>query len=181
MWRRRSTAWRLHRMGGLINCLIALGGNLGDVRGNFSAARDALGALPGSSIRASSLLYQSAAIGPAGQPDYLNAALLMETGIPPLSLLERMQAIETDHGRVRSERWGPRTLDLDLIDYGGQIIQSTRLSLPHPRMHQRLFVLQPLCDIRPGWQHPQLGKAATELLDALLKQGGLRLPKGEAW
>lgn len=164
-----------------VEAVIALGGNLGAVKAHFSEARDALNTLPGSHVCASSLLYRSAAIGPAGQPDYLNAVLRLETSISPLSLLKHMQIIETNHGRVRTETWGARTLDLDLIGYGGQTMQSVELILPHPHMHQRLFVLQPLCDIQPRWQHPQLGKTAAELLDDLLIQGEPCLPKGEAW
>ncbi len=164
-----------------IACLVALGGNLGDVRARFIAAREELHALPESQVAASSPLYRSRAIGPAGQPDYLNAVLLVHTWIAPQRLLAHMQDIETRHGRVRTECWGARTLDLDIVDYGGRCHSSALLTLPHPRMHERMFVLQPLCDICPGWQHPHLGKSAAELLAALLARGEPRLPKGEPW
>ena len=179
MRNRRSAARRLCDMG--VECLIALGGNLGKVRDSFSTARISLAALPTCRIAASSGLYRSRAIGPPGQPDYLNAVLLLETEMPPLALLSQMQNIELQHGRIRGEKWGARTLDLDIVDYNGQCLSSTFLTLPHPRMHERLFVLQPLCDIHPGWQHPQLDKTAAELLAALLARGETRLPEGEAW
>ena len=164
-----------------IACLIALGGNLGDVRASFIAAREELHALPENRVAASSLLYRSKAIGPPGQPDYLNAVLLMHTRIAPHRLLARMQDIEARHGRVRTECWGARTLDLDIVDYGGRCHSSALLTLPHPHMHERMFVLQPLCDICPRWQHPRLDKSAAELLAALLAQGEPRLLKGEPW
>ena len=164
-----------------VEALIALGGNLGDVRETFAAARSEIAALPNSEILASSLLYQSEAIGPAGQPDYLNAVLFMETSIPPLSLLEHLHAIETGHGRVRNETWGPRTLDLDLIDYGGFVLNTTELTLPHFEMQKRMFVLQPLCDIRPDWEHPHLKMTAVQLLGKLEAEGIMPLGKGEAW
>jgi len=164
-----------------VACLIALGGNLGDVRSSFIAARKALDTLPESRVAASSLLYRSKAIGPVGQPDYLNAMLLLNTRIPPRGILTYTQAIEIRHGRVRREKWGARTLDLDIVDYGGQCLSSEPLTLPHPAMHERLFVLQPLCDICPEWQHPRLGRCASELLTALLAQGEARLSEGEVW
>jgi len=164
-----------------IACLIALGGNLGDVHTRFIAVREELHALPESRVAASSLLYRSKAIGPPGQPDYLNAVLLMHTRIAPHRLLTRMHDIEARHGRVRDKKWAARTLDLDIVDYDGQCLSSAILTLPHPRMHERLFVLQPLCDIHPGWQHPRLKKTAAELLAALVAQGEPRLLKGESW
>lgn len=164
-----------------VTAVIALGGNLGDVEAGFRTAREALAALPHTYLLASSLLYTSTPIGPAGQPDYLNAAITLDTEMEPLALLEHMQRIENDHGRVRGERWGARTLDLDLIDYDGLCMKTERLTLPHPHMHERMFVLQPLSDVLPQWKHPRLQCSITTLKGILLQQGEEGLAEGRIW
>lgn len=164
-----------------VTAVIALGGNLGDVEAGFRAAREALAALPQTRLLDSSLLYTSKPIGPPGQPDYLNAAVTLDTRLEPLELLERMQRIEENHGRVRGERWGPRTLDLDLIDYDGLCMETERLTLPHPHMHERMFVLQPLSEILPQWKHPRLQCSITTLKGILLQQGEEGLAEGRTW
>ena len=164
-----------------VEALIALGGNLGDVRACFRAARDELHALPDCKVVASSSLYCSKAIGPAGQPDYLNSVLLMETALPPLQLLGHMQQIEAKHGRERKQAWGARTLDLDMIGYGDLNLDTPELTLPHPEMLNRIFVLQPLCDIRPNWHHPRLRMTASQMLEALILEGFKPLNKGNPW
>jgi len=164
-----------------VNALIGLGGNLGDVRACFMQARDALAGLSGSRLSASSLLYSSPPMGPAGQPDFLNAVIRLTTTLRPEQLLGHMQGIEAQHGRVRGEHWGPRTLDLDLIAHGDAVSDTPELALPHPHMHERIFVLQPLCDVEPRWFHPAMGKTATQLLDTLLVRGNTRLPEGRTW
>jgi 2-amino-4-hydroxy-6-hydroxymethyldihydropteridine diphosphokinase len=95
-------------------------------------------------------LYRSRAIGPGQQPDYINAAVKLETTCSPLTLLDHLQSLEQLHGRQRLERWGPRTLDLDLLLYGQQSIDEPRLQVPHPHLHERNFVLLPLYDLCPG-------------------------------
>ena len=129
---------------------VALGSNLGDRRGHLEAAFAALDRLPGTRLLARSGLYETAPVGPPGQQDYLNAAAELSTSLEPLELLEALLSIEQARGRVRRERWGPRTLDLDLLLHGEHRISGPRLTLPHPAMLDRAFVLAPLCDLAPG-------------------------------
>lgn len=126
---------------------IALGSNLGDPLARLKAAVAALAGLPQSRLESLSGVYRSAAVGPGTQPDYLNAAALLLTALPPLPLLRALQRIEARQGRVRSERWGARTLDLDLLLYGDLALDTPELQVPHPRMAGRNFVLYPLLDI----------------------------------
>ena len=165
-----------------VEAFIALGGNVGDVRQGFIGARDMLGSDADIELLASSLLYCSPPMGPQDQADYLNAVILVLTPLDPLDLLHRMQSIELHFGRRRDgQRWGERTLDLDLIAHDDTHMHSPELTLPHPGMQQRCFVLQPMCDIRPGWRHPITGETAAVLLDKLLATGDERLAPGEAW
>ncbi|MGZ8216079.1 2-amino-4-hydroxy-6-hydroxymethyldihydropteridine diphosphokinase [Methylomagnum sp.] len=140
---------------------IGLGGNLDDPAGRISAARTQISATHGIREAAFSSLYRSAPLGPAGQPDYVNAAMAVETTLAPLDLLRELQAIETAFGRVRlGERWGPRTLDLDVLLYGTEIIASERLTVPHPGLSEREFVLYPLLEIAPDLAVPGQGSLA---------------------
>jgi len=165
-----------------VEAVIALGGNLGRVEESFSSARDMLAGDDNISLLKSSLLYRSSPMGPQDQPDYLNAVLLVSTALSPLPLLHRLQAIELDHGRNRKiRRWGERTLDLDLIAYDHVQMETEELILPHPGMSERLFVLQPLCDIQPGWQHPATGMRADALLRKLIHNGASPLAEGDIW
>ncbi|MDQ6999698.1 MAG: 2-amino-4-hydroxy-6-hydroxymethyldihydropteridine diphosphokinase [Mariprofundus sp.] len=163
------------------NVFIAFGGNLGDVLSNFRSARQNIARLEGIHVTRSSLLYRTPPLGPAGQPDYLNAMIAAESELKPLALLTALQTIETQHGRIRAEHWGARTMDLDIIAMDSLVIDDERLSIPHPQMHHRQFVLRPLCDIEPNWQHPNLNKTASQLLNALLLAGEAALPQGIAW
>jgi 2-amino-4-hydroxy-6-hydroxymethyldihydropteridine diphosphokinase len=134
-------------------CYIGLGANLGHSFHTLCRAAEALENLESSTAAGRSGIYRSAPIGPAGQPDYLNAVLALDTQLPPLLLLDQLQAIEHAEGRQRGERWGPRTLDLDLLLYEGCELNSERLTVPHPRLYERNFVLQPLADLlAPDWQ-----------------------------
>lgn len=160
---------------------IAFGGNLGEVRQTFIQARHELDEHGDIDVIESSKLYRTPPLGPPGQPDYLNAVIKIETRLAPLALLDELQRIEEAHGRVRGERWGARTLDLDVIAYDGEVLDSQRLTLPHPHTEERLFVLCPLCDIDPAWQHPVLKVTATELIQRLIDKGEPPLPEGEAW
>jgi 2-amino-4-hydroxy-6-hydroxymethyldihydropteridine diphosphokinase len=129
---------------------IGLGSNLQDPSRQVFSAFAALADLPSSRLVNCSRLYRSPPLGPPGQPDYVNAATLLDTGLGPLELLDALQAIERSRGRHRDgTRWGPRTLDLDLLLYGDQTMENKRLRLPHPDMHRRAFVLVPLADIAP--------------------------------
>lgn len=126
---------------------LGLGSNLEQPARQLVRALAALAALPRSRLARVSAVYRSAAVGPGPQPDYLNAAARLDTALAPLALLERMQAIEQAQGRVRTVRWGPRTLDLDLLLYGDRHIETPRLQVPHPRLAERDFVLYPLAEI----------------------------------
>lgn len=160
---------------------IALGGNVGDVPRTFQSAREELAAVPGCRLTASSLLYTSPPHGPPDQPDYRNAVLEVVTELQPRTLLHEMQRIEAGHGRIRDVHWGPRTLDLDLIAVDGVMTDAAELILPHPRMHMRVFVLQPLCDLAPEWQHPRMNQTARQLLDSCIRSGQPRLENGVRW
>lgn len=147
---------------------LGLGSNLGDSLTILQQARQALDDSPGLRVVAGSALYRTTPVGgPSGQADYLNAALEIVTALAPLELLQRCQAIEADFGRQRNVRWGARTLDIDLLLYDDRIIDSDVLQLPHPRLAERGFVLQPLCDLAPETIHPQSRLALKELLQQI--------------
>ena len=131
----------------MTDAFIGLGSNLGDSVALLSKARAALGSLPQSRLTGISPLYRSAPVGPQDQPDFLNAVARVDTRLDPSSLLVALQQIEQRAGRVRLRHWGERTLDLDILLYGNQRIDQPDLQVPHPRLHQRAFVLKPLLDI----------------------------------
>jgi 2-amino-4-hydroxy-6-hydroxymethyldihydropteridine diphosphokinase len=130
---------------------VGLGSNLEQPSRQVTDALHELAGLPQSRLMAHSSLYRSRPVGPANQPDYINAVACITTHLTAESLLDALQALESRHGRVRSgERWGPRTLDLDLLLYADSRIDTPRLQVPHPRMAERAFVLVPLVEIAPG-------------------------------
>ena len=133
---------------------IGLGSNLENPRAQVEQALVELAAIPESKLLTSSSLYRSTPVGPGDQPDYINAAALLETALTPLALLDALQAIEQSHQRVRIEHWGPRTLDLDILLLDQLVIDSERLKVPHPYLTQRNFVLYPLTDIAPELHLP---------------------------
>ena len=147
---------------------IGLGANLGDARATLDAAIRALAALPASTLRAVSSVYRSAPVDSSG-PDYLNAVALLDTQLTPQALLAELQRIEQAHGRERPYRNAPRTLDLDLLFHGGQRLASPALTVPHPRLHERAFVLRPLAEVAPDLVIPGHGPVA-ELLHAVADQ-----------
>jgi len=126
---------------------IGLGSNLGDPLAQVRSGLQALAGLPHSRLLRSAGLYRSAPLGPSGQPDYINSVAALETELPPLELLCELQRIEDAHGRVRAERWGPRTLDLDLLLYGELQLDTPELVIPHPEIARRSFVLRPLGEL----------------------------------
>ena len=145
---------------------IALGANLGDCRATLEGALAALDASPGVRLLARSRWYRSAPIGPP-QPDYVNGCALLAVALGPEALLERLLATERRFGRTRGERWGPRSLDLDLLLMGDRRLNTPRLTLPHPRLRERAFVLVPLAEIAPAWIDPISGRSVAELAAAL--------------
>jgi 2-amino-4-hydroxy-6-hydroxymethyldihydropteridine diphosphokinase len=158
--------------------VIGLGANLGDRVGTLQSAVSALGRH--GAVRAVSSLYESAAIGPP-QPDYLNAAVLLESVLTPPQLLGALLGIEREHGRERRQRWGARTLDLDLLHSPGLVLADQDLTLPHPELARRAFALKPLTDVAADAREPQTGKLYRELLLALLEQDLRQLETRDWW
>jgi 2-amino-4-hydroxy-6-hydroxymethyldihydropteridine diphosphokinase len=151
-----------------ITAYVGLGSNLGDRGGTIAAAVERLRRTPGVAVSAVSTLIENPAVGgPVGSPPYLNGAAEVRTTLPPVDLLRVLLAIESDLGRVRVERWGPRTVDLDLLLYGDAVIASAELTVPHPRMHERRFVLEPLATIAPMAVHPVFQVTTRSLLESL--------------
>lgn len=151
-----------------VQAFIALGSNLGDRSENIRLAVDALRASEGIKMRqVSSLLENPAVGGPPDSPPFLNAVAEIQTILPAHELLDRLMDIEQQIGRVRSERWAPRIIDLDLILYGDQMIKRPHLLIPHPLLHEREFVLRPLAEIAPTVLHPRLKMTAREMLDRI--------------
>ena len=147
---------------------ISVGANLGDKMANcrFGIAR--LGDLPEATQSVTSPFYRTAPVDYLDQDWFVNAAVRFRTALAPLTLLDHITAIQKQAGRVGDKiRFGPRVLDLDIIFYGTQVIRSPRLEIPHPRMHKRRFVLQPICDIDPQFIHPVFGQRVRKLLDQL--------------
>ena len=143
---------------------ILTGGNLGNRMANLQQALRQIEDYCGKVLQVSGV-YQTAAWGPVPQPDYLNQVLHIQTNLEPKPLLAQLLAIEKDMGRVRSERYAARTIDIDILYYGDMIIDETDLIIPHPRLYMRRFVLEPLCEIAPHLQHPILGLTTTQLLE----------------
>jgi 2-amino-4-hydroxy-6-hydroxymethyldihydropteridine diphosphokinase len=142
---------------------VALGANLGDRERTLRAAVDALAAEEGIEVVAVSTLRDTEPVGVSGQPHFLNGAAALDTTLSPRGLLDRLLAVEQRFGRVRVPgEHGPRTLDLDLLLYGDEAIDEPGLAVPHPRLHERLFVLEPLAELAPGLVVP--GRGAVESL-----------------
>ncbi len=152
--------------------VLAAGANLGDRLGTLQGCVNAIGRLPDTDVLAISPVYETAPVGGPAQPDYLNAVLVAETGLRPLELLGAAHRIEAESGRVRDVRFGPRTLDVDVISYSGELSRDPVLTLPHPRAHERAFVLAPWFDIEPEAQLPGCGSVRALL--AGLDASGIR-------
>lgn len=158
----------------VVPCAIALGSNLGDSWQTLQQALSALHCPPTLELLAQSSVYQTVAIGPP-QPDILNACALLNTTLSAQALLHQLLEIEQRFGRVRRERWGPRTLDLDLLFYGQAIVSEPTLHIPHPRLRERAFVLIPLAEIAPAWRDPLSGQSVQALCQAIDPAGVQRL------
>jgi len=153
-----------------VRAYIGLGSNLNDPVAQVTRAIEELGHVEHSRLIAVSPLYRTPPLGPAGQPDYINAVAALDSELEPLALLDELQRIEQLHGRVRGPvRWGPRTLDLDLLLYGNETIHTPRLVVPHVGLHDRPFVIFPLLAIAPELVLPD-GSVLAELADALAEQ-----------
>ena len=161
-----------------LSFVIGLGANLGDRLATLKSAVLAL-ELYGA-VGAVSSLYASAPVGPP-QPDYLNAAVLLESALSPQRLLAELLAVERAHGRERRERWGPRTLDLDLLDSPGLVLAEPGLTLPHPELTRRAFALAPLIDVAPQARDPHSGRRYADLIEPLETAGVRRLETSAGW
>ena len=161
----------------MTNVFLGIGGNLGERRVMLrSAVAEIRGVLE--DVRVSSL-YETAAWGVTDQPAFLNAVVRGRTSLPPLELLDALQAIENDLGRVRGRRWGARLIDIDILLYGAEVIDEPRLTVPHPLMTQRGFVLRPFADLAAGLTLPD-GSLVGELLTTV-DQSDLRQIEGPSW
>ncbi|HID48274.1 MAG TPA: 2-amino-4-hydroxy-6-hydroxymethyldihydropteridine diphosphokinase [Chromatiales bacterium] len=149
---------------------IGLGSNLDRPEKQITTALKRLEELPQTQLMKRSSLYLSPPMGPSEQPDYINAVALLDTGLLPLALLDELQAIERAHGRQRTQRWGARTLDLDLLLYGDEAIDLPDLRVPHPGIAERAFVLEPLAEIAPTQEVPGLGRVQDLLLECDAQQ-----------
>jgi 2-amino-4-hydroxy-6-hydroxymethyldihydropteridine diphosphokinase len=147
----------------VIRAYVALGSNLGNPVSTVDAAIDAMAALRGSILKAMSSLYRTAPVGLKRQPDFINAVVALDTRLPARQLLDELFMVEAQFGRVRSVRNAPRTLDLDLVLYGDLVQDDPELTLPHPRMHERAFVLLPLQEVAPDLVVPGRGPVADLL------------------
>jgi dihydroneopterin aldolase/2-amino-4-hydroxy-6-hydroxymethyldihydropteridine diphosphokinase len=159
--------------------VLALGSNLGDRLACLQGAVDAFALAPDTPLVACSPVYETDPVGGPEQPPYLNAVVLVSTSLTAERLLDRAGAVEAAYGRVRDEQWGPRTLDVDLITVGGDVKETPRLTLPHPRAHERAFVLAPWCDIEQDATLPGHGRVASLLelvgLDGVRRRDDLQL------
>ncbi|MBL8761041.1 MAG: 2-amino-4-hydroxy-6-hydroxymethyldihydropteridine diphosphokinase [Phycisphaerae bacterium] len=151
------------------DCFIALGSNLGDRQAHLRAAVESLSRLSGVEVARVSTIIETEPVGPAGQDRYLNGVARVRTTLSPRELLEHLLSIELQRGRDRasSPRWGSRTLDLDLLVYGDRVIDEPGLTVPHPRLRERLFVLEPLAEIAPKLALPPDGRRVRDVLEAL--------------
>jgi 2-amino-4-hydroxy-6-hydroxymethyldihydropteridine diphosphokinase len=152
--------------------VLSAGANLGGRLGTLQGCVQAIAELPDTDVLAVSPVYETAPVGGPPQPDYLNAVLIVQTGLPPHGLLAALHDVEAGFGRVRADRFGPRTLDIDIIDYDGRVSDDPVLTLPHPRAHERAFVLAPWHDLDPDAELPGRGPIAGLL--ATLDQTGVR-------
>jgi 2-amino-4-hydroxy-6-hydroxymethyldihydropteridine diphosphokinase len=150
---------------------IGIGSNLEDKRHNCLTAVEMVGQIPGSQLTGRSDWYLTKPVGVKGQDWYVNGVVSISTKIPALDLLQRLLAIESDMGRVRRKRWESRIIDLDILLYGHEIINEKDLTVPHPLMHLRKFVLEPLVQLAPDLIHPSLGVTMAELLRRVTNNG----------
>ena len=152
---------------GHVIAFIAIGSNLKGPKERCEEAADRLGETNGIRVVAQSRWYQTDPVGPVLQPDFINGVLQVETRLNPPDLLKALKEIECDMGRMTGVRWGPRVIDLDILLYGNEVRTEADLTIPHPEMGNRRFVLAPLCDLAPEARHPGTRKTFREMLNAL--------------
>jgi 2-amino-4-hydroxy-6-hydroxymethyldihydropteridine diphosphokinase len=149
---------------------IGLGSNMNSPRQQITTAIQSLGEIQSTQMISASSLYESKPVGPQDQGDYINAVVKLETDLVAIALLDSLQAIENDHGRERKQHWGPRTLDLDILLFGDQVIHNDRLTIPHAEICNRPFVLVPLAEINPDCVIPEKG-LVTDLVSKVDQAG----------
>ncbi len=157
---------------------IGMGANLSDRAAALCRATATLEAHERLEVKAASPVYETAPIGLTDQPMFLNAVLALETDLDARALLACVLAVESRFGRVRKQRWGPRVLDLDILLYGNEIIRGRGLQIPHPRLHERAFVLVPLSELAPRGRHPVFKKTFSELAETVVSRQDVRRLKG---
>ena len=151
---------------------IGIGGNVGDPVASVRQAIARIESMFEWTDFQSSSLYRTTPVGPVAQESFVNAVCMGKSGLAPLEMLRMLQQIEREMGRVRDVRWGPRTIDLDILWVGEQVVNLPSLKLPHPEMHKRGFVLVPLAELMPQWCHPVEGKTVDRLLEDWRQAGG---------
>jgi len=149
---------------------LGLGSNLGNKKQNIIKAIDSIKAATGIKLLDKSELYKTKPFGVKNQPDFINVAVKIRTSLDAGKLLETMLNMEKRLGRIRRKKWGPRTIDIDILYYGNKVIRRRKLTVPHPLMHKRYFVLKPLAEIAPRKIHPVLKKTSGKLLKELLNE-----------
>lgn len=162
----------------MTDVFIGLGSNLKEPAAQLARAVSGLAALPETVLVAQSPFYASRPVGPQDQPDFVNGAVWLKTSLPPHQLLDHLQAIEQAHGRERRRRWGPRTLDLDILVYGDRVLGDERLTVPHRELHNRDFALQPLLDLKPDLALPD-GTPVAKLRGQCPDNGLRKLPPAD--